>query len=44
MFPFCRHGRIIDHISTNDYEHFIIPGIVETNEISDYHPICLKSI
>ena len=32
-------ATIIDHILTNDYEHFIIPGIVETNEISDHFPI-----
>ena len=30
---------IVDHLLTNDYEHFIIPNIVETNEISDHHPI-----
>ena len=30
---------IINHILTNDYEHSIIPGIVETNEISDHCPI-----
>ena len=31
-------ATIIDHILTNDCEHFIIPGIVETNEISDHYP------
>ena len=30
---------IIDHILTNDFEHSIIPGMVETNEISDHYPI-----
>ena len=32
-------ATIIDHILTNDYEYSIIPGIVETNEISDHYPI-----
>ena len=32
-------ATIIDHILTNDYEHFIIPGIITTNEISDHCPI-----
>ena len=32
-------ATIIDHILTNDYQHSIIPGIVETNEISDHYPI-----
>ena len=31
-------ATIIDHILTNDYEHSIIPSIVETNEISDHYP------
>ena len=29
---------MIDHILTNDYEHFIIPGIVKTNKTSDHYP------
>ena len=33
----------IDHILTNDYEHSIIPGIVETNEISDHYPILCQA-
>ena len=32
-------ATIIDHILTNDFEHSVIPGIVETNEISDHYPI-----
>ena len=32
-------ATIIDHVLTNDYDHFITPGIVETNEISDHYPI-----
>ena len=30
-------ATIIVHILTTDYEHSSIPGIVETNEISDHY-------